>query len=482
MPDTASIPIRTFPFLLGGELRASADTAEIRSPFSGEIVGRAAVATRADVVAAIDAAAAAAPAAAAMPTHARAAVLDRIAATLTDRREEVARLLAGEAGKPVSAARTEIDRTLFVFRQGSEEAKRIGGAVMPLDLMPHGDGRWGITRRFPLAPIAAITPFNYPPLLAAHKLSPAIACGATMVLKPPPQDPLSTLLLAEIIAGAGYPAGAISVVPCSNDDAAPLLDDPRIRMITFTGSARVGWMIRQRAPMKRVALELGGNAAAVIEPDADLDRAVKRCVYGGYVYAGQSCISTQRILVHEQVYDAFIERFIPAVEALRTGDPLDERTDVGPMIDEANAIRAESWVSDAVKAGARVATGGRRTGAVLTPTVVLDTSSDMKVNCEEVFGPVTTIRRYRDFDEVLATVNASPYGLQAGLFTNDVRRILRAFERIEVGGLIINDVSGFRVDHMPYGGVKQSGSGREGVHYAIEEMTEIRLLVLGAEG
>ena len=451
---------------------------EIRSPFDGSVVGSVNLASRADVVRAIDAAVAAAPAAQAFPSHARAASLNRIRACLLERKEELSRLLAAEAGKPLALARTELDRTIFVFEQGSEEAKRMVGEVLPMDLMPHGEGRWGITRRFPLSPIAAITPFNFPLLLAAHKLAPAMACGATMVLKPPPQDPLSTMLLAGIVKESGYPAGAISILPCTNEDAAPLLDDPRIRMISFTGSARVGWMIRQRAPMKRVALELGGNAAVIIEPDADIEHAVKRCVAGGYLYAGQSCISTQRILVHEKVYDAFVERFAPAVRALRVGDPLDPATDVGPVIDRANAERVESWLAEAVKAGAQVVAGGTRKDSLVAPSVLLDTSSDMRVNCEEIFAPVTTVRRYATVEEAIALVNDSPYGLQAGLFTNDIRTIKRAFEQIEVGGLVINEVPGFRVDHAPYGGVKQSGSGREGVRYAIEEMTEIRLLVI----
>ena len=354
----------------------------------------------------------------------------------------------------------------------------VPGEVLPLVLVPAGEGRWGITRRFPLAPISAITPFNFPVLLAAHKIAPAIACGATMVLKPPPQDPLSTLAMAEVLQTAGYPPGALSVVPCSVDDAAALLDDPRVRMVTFTGSARVGWMIRERAARKKVALELGGNAAILIEPDADLDLAAARCTLGGYSYAGQSCISVQRILVHEDVYDAFVQRFVARVAALRTGDPLDEATDVGPLIDEANAVRAQSWIEEAVRAGAVLGTGGGRRGPVLEPTVLLETTSAMRVNCEEVFAPVTTVRRYRDFDEALEELNASAYGLQAGLFTHDLRRIRRAFEEAEVGGLIVNDISGFRVDHMPYGGVKESGQGREGVRYAIEEMTDMRLLVL----
>jgi acyl-CoA reductase-like NAD-dependent aldehyde dehydrogenase len=469
---------RTFPFLLAGELVEGSAGWEIRSPWSGETVGRAAVASTSDVRRAIGAAADAAREARTMPSHARASVLNRVRAGLLERREELATLLAREAGKPVTSARLEIDRALFVFATAEEEAKRIGGEVLPLDLVPAGEGRWGITRRFPLAPISAITPFNFPVLLAAHKIAPAIACGATMVLKPPPQDPLSTLAMAEVLQTSGYPAGALSVVPCSVEDAAPLLDDPRVRMVTFTGSARVGWMIRGRAARKKVALELGGNAGILIEPDADLDLAAARCTLGGYSYAGQSCISVQRILVHEDVYDAFVERFVARVAALRTGDPLDEATDVGPLIDEANAVRAQAWIEEALRAGAVLGTGGGRRGSVLEPTVLLETTSAMRVNCEEVFAPVTTVRRYRDFDEALEELNASAYGLQAGLFTHDLRRIRRAFEEAEVGGLIVNDISGFRVDHMPYGGVKESGQGREGVRYAIEEMTDMRLLVL----
>jgi acyl-CoA reductase-like NAD-dependent aldehyde dehydrogenase len=472
-------PLTTYPFLLAGDLRAGRETSEIVSPFDGEPVGRASLGGRSDVVSAIDAAIEAAPAAAALPSHARATILQRIHAGLGERREALARLLAAEAGKPLPLARMEIDRAMFVFQQGAEEAKRIGGEVIPMDLMPHGEGRLGLTRRFPLSPIAGITPFNFPVLLAAHKLAPAMACGATMVLKPPPQDPLSTLLLAEIIRESGYPAGGVSIIPCTNDDAAPLLDDPRVRMISFTGSARVGWMIRQRAPLKRVALELGGNAAVLVEPDADIDLSVKRCIVGGYSYAGQSCISTQRILVHERVYAAFIARLVPGVGALRTGDPLDEATNVGPMIDRTAAERAEAWIVEAMNAGATVAVGGSRRGSVLAPTVLLDTTREMRVNCEEIFAPVTTVRPYRDLDAAIDMVNDSPYGLQAGLFTNNMRSILHAFERIEVGGLVVNDVPGFRVDHAPYGGVKQSGLGREGVRYAIEEMTEMKLLVLG---
>jgi glyceraldehyde-3-phosphate dehydrogenase (NADP+) len=469
-----------YPFLLAGELRTGASPVAIRSPYNGAVIGHASLAGRSDVAAALEAAIAAAPVAAAMPSHARAAALDQIAAAVEKRREELALLLAAEAGKPLALARTEIDRALFVFRQGAQEALRMGGEVITMDLQPHGEGRWGITRRFPLSPITAITPFNFPVLLAAHKLAPAIACGATMVLKGPPQDPLSTLLLAEMVRDSGYPPGALAILLCSNEDASILIDDPRVRMITFTGSARAGWAIRRRAAEKRVTLELGGNAAVLIEPDADLEHAVRRCIAGGYLYAGQSCISTQRILVHETLYPRFTELFTAAVGRLRTGDPLAEGTDVGPMIDEANAVRAAEWIAEAALAGARVAVGGQRRGAILEPTVLLNTTGTMRVNCEEVFGPVTTVRSYHDFDAAIAEVNDSPYGIQAGLFTHDMRRILRAFERLDVGGVVINDVPGFRVDHAPYGGVKASGQGREGVRYAMEEMTELRLLVLGA--
>lgn len=468
----------TYPLLLAGELREGSASWQIRSPYSGETVGTASVGTETDVRRAIEAAAAAAPEARGLPSHARAAILGRIRSAILERREEMAVLLAREAGKPLTSARLEIDRTLFIFEVAAEEAKRLGGELLPLDLVAAGEKRWGLTRRFPLAPISAIVPFNFPLLLAAHKIAPAIACGATMVLKPPPQDPLTVLVLAEILSDSGYPSGGLNVVPCTVEDAAPLLDDDRVRMVTFTGSARVGWLIRQRAVKKKVALELGGNAGVIVEPDADLEYAARRCALGGYSYAGQSCISVQRILVHHDVYEEFVERFTERVRALRTGDPLDEETDVGPLIDEANAVRALSWIEEAVRGGARVAVGGGRHGAFLEPTLLLDTRSDMRVNCEEVFAPVTTVRRYSDFEEALAILNDSPYGLQAGLFTRDLRRIWRAFETAEVGGLVVNDISGFRVDHMPYGGVKESGQGREGVRYAIEEMTELRLLVL----
>jgi len=474
-PDSA----RTYRLLINGALVPGRGiAAPVHAPFDGALVGTAATASAADVTAAIDAAAHAAPEARAMPSYARADVLHRLHDAAAARRDELAVLLALEAGKPLKQAHLEIDRMLFIFRDGAAEALRIGGEVMPLDRMPHGAGRWGFTRRFPLAPISAIVPFNFPLLLAAHKIAPAIACGATMVLKTPPQDPLSVLVLGELLKDAGYPKGAVNVVQVPVEEATPLLDDPRIRMISFTGSARAGWYIRQRAHTKKVALELGGNAGVVVEPDADLDHAAARCAAGGFAYAGQSCISVQRILVHRDAFTGFVDRLVTRVKALKAGDPLDEQSDLGPMIDEAAAARAEVWIKDAVAQGAEVAVGGARRGSVLQPTVLLRTTNEMKVNCEEVFAPVVTVRPYSSFADALALVNDSPYGLQAGVFTTTLAKAWEAYETLDVGGVVINDVSGYRVDHMPYGGVKGSGLGREGVRYAIEEMTEMRLMVM----
>lgn len=465
------------PLLLGGMLRTTAQRAEVRSPWDGTVVGHASLASRTEVVEAIDLAVAAAPAAAALPSHARATVLRTLREGLLARRDALATLLAREAGKPLALARLELERATFVLEVAAEEATRIGGEVTPLDRLPIGEGRWALSRRFPLAPISAITPFNFPLLLAVHKLAPAIACGATMVLKPPPQDPLVVLALAELLATCGYPAGGLSVLPCDVADAAPLVDDPRVRMLTFTGSAAVGWELRRRAGRKRVALELGGNAAVIVEPDADLDRAVARIVAGGFAFAGQSCIAVQRVLVHRDVAAPVTARLVAAVTALRGGDALDPATEQCPMIDEASAARVEGWLADAVARGARLAAGGTRRGNRLAPTVVLDVPPEAPLHAEEVFAPLVTVTPYDDFEAALAQVNASRYGLQAGVFTRDLRRAMRAWAALEVGAVVIDDVPTFRVDHMPYGGVKDSGLGREGVRSAIAEMTEERLLV-----
>jgi acyl-CoA reductase-like NAD-dependent aldehyde dehydrogenase len=456
-------------------------TAMVRAPYDGAEVGRYRLAAAEDMDAAVAANLAAAEPARRLPAYERAACLRRIADALEARRDEIATLLAREAGKPIAAARLELDRAVFVFRDGAEEATRIGGEVLPLDVLPAGRGRVGLTRRWPLSPVAAVTPFNFPVLLAAHKIAPAIACGATLTLKPPPQDPLSPLVLGELAAASGYPAGGINVVACELDVARRLVRDDRVRMISFTGSVRAGWAIRAEAGTKRVALELGGSAAVIVEPDADLPRAAAACAAGGYGYAGQSCISVQRILIHRDAYRPFVDDFLARVRALRTGDPLDPGTDVGPMIDEDAARRAESWIAEAVREGGELLTGGTRHGTCLEPTVLAGTRPEQRVNCEEIFAPVTTVTAYESFDQALALANATPYGLQAGVFTRDVRLLMRAWDRLDVGGVMGNEVPTWRVDRMPYGGARASGLGREGVRYAIDEMTELRLLTLHTE-
>ncbi len=464
--------------IIANRHRSSAAAATIRSPYDGAEVGTHPLATAADIDAAIEANLSASVACRRMPAYERAACLRRIADALEADRDAFAQLLAREAGKPIGQARLEIERACFVFRDGAEEATRIGGEVLPLDVLPAAQGRMGFTRRVPLSPVAAITPFNFPVLLAAHKIAPALACGAAVTLKPPPQDPLTTLKLGDLVAACGYPAGGVNIVPCEVAVAQRLVKDERVRMISFTGSARAGWEIRAQAGTKRVALELGGNAAVIVERDADLALAVERCAAGGYSYAGQSCISVQRILVQDQVYDRFLEAFAARVKKLKAGDPMEPDTYVGPMISEAAAKRAEEWIAAALRAGARAIVGGARRGAVLEPTILTGTTPDQQVNAEEVFAPVTTVTAYRDLDDAIAAVNASPYGLQAGVFTRDVGRLMRAWDRLDVGGVMGNEVPTWRVDRMPYGGAKASGVGREGVRYAIEEMTELRLLTL----
>ena len=454
------------------------ESSVIRAPHDGSEVGVVALAGPEDVRAALDANVAAIRACRDLPAYARAAALRKVADALEAARAEFARTLALEAGKPIAQAKTEIDRAIFVFRDGAEEATRIDGEVLPADVVPSGKGRIAITRRFPLSPIAGITPFNFPVLLAAHKIAPAMACGATITLKPPPQDPLTTLRLGDLVKASGYPDGAVNIVPCHVEVAQILVEDPRVRLITFTGSAKAGWAIRAKAGSKRVLLELGGNAAVIVEPDADLTWAAARCAIGGFTYAGQSCISTQRIYVHERVYQAFLGQLLEKVKQLKVGDVLDDHTDVGPMISLEAAERVERWIKEATSAGAEIALGGKRNGVFLEPTVLLHTGADMKVNAEEVFAPLVTVTPYRDVSDAIAWANASPYGLQAGVFTTNLQTMFRLHAELDVGAVNGNDIPGFRVDRLPYGGAKASGLGREGVRYAIEEMTEPRVLTL----
>jgi glyceraldehyde-3-phosphate dehydrogenase (NADP+) len=401
-----------------------------------------------------------------------------VSENITERKQEFARTMAQEAGKPIKAARTEVERAIFTFHVAAEESTRIYGEYLPLDWQEFTAGRWGIVRRFPLGPIAGITPFNFPLNLVAHKVAPAIAAGCPLVLKPAPQTPLTALLLAEAVQQAGWPDGGLNVLPLSNDDAGLLVTDERIKLISFTGSAAVGWQVKKNCGKKKVVLELGGNAGVIVHSDADLAYAADRCVAGGFSYAGQTCISVQRILVERTAFAKFTDLLLEGVKKLKIGDPLDDSTDLGPLIRESDAVRASDWIQEAVRGGARLLCGGQRRGPVLDPTVLTGTRPEMKVNCQEIFAPVVTVEPYDDFNQALKQINNSPYGLQAGLFTRDAKLIFNAYEELEVGGLIAGDVPAFRIDHMPYGGVKDSGLGREGLRYAIEEMTEPKLLVM----
>jgi glyceraldehyde-3-phosphate dehydrogenase (NADP+) len=470
--------VATHGFLVDGKWVEDGDVIEIKAPYDGAVVGRVFQGRRSHAEAAIAAAVKAFGTTRRLPAFERQRVLRRVAEGIGKRKDEFARTLCQEAGKPIKAARTEVDRAIFTFSVAAEESTRIYGEYLPLDWQEYTAGRWGIVKRFPLGPIAGITPFNFPLNLVAHKVAPAIAAGCTMVLKPAPQTPLSSLLMAEVVQQAGWPDGALNVIPLSNDDAGVLVTDDRIKMISFTGSAAVGWQIKKNSGKKKVILELGGNAGVIIHNDADIEYAAERCVAGGFGYAGQTCISVQRILVQQSVYGKFTDLFLAGVRNLRVGDPLDESTDVGPLIRESDVQRAVDWIQEAVRGGARVLCGGNRKGSIVEPTVLTGTKPEMKVNCQEVFGPVVTVEPYAEFDEALRQINSSAFGLQAGLFTRDAKRMFQAFEELEVGGLLAGDVPTFRIDHMPYGGVKDSGIGREGLRYAIEEMTEPKLMVM----
>src|SRR3984893_5349419 len=469
-------------FLLDGKWRNEGERIEVLSPGTRQRVGVTYRATSADAEEAIRAATRAFEITRRLGGYERQRILRAIGSGIEKHRDELARILALEAGKPLKAARVEVDRATFTFNVASEEAVRIGGEYLPLDWQASTAGRWGVVRRFPLGPIAAITPFNFPINLVAHKLAPAIAAGCTIVHKPAPQTPLTALRLAQIIEQAGWPAGALNVLPLSNEDAAKIVTDDRIKLLSFTGSTAVGWQLKRNAGKKRVVLELGGNAGVIVCADANLDYAVERCVAGAYTYAGQACISVQRILVEESAYDQFISALVPRVRKLKVGDVLDEATDVGPLINEDAARRNVEWIEEAVRGGPKLLCGAHRQGAAVAPAVLTNTKAEMRVNCMEIFGPVITVEKFADNGDALASINRSDFGLQAGVFTRDFTRILRAFETLEVGGLMVGEVPTFRIDHMPYGGVKDSGIGREGLRYAIEEMTEPRLLAVNPSG
>ncbi|MGI5160236.1 aldehyde dehydrogenase family protein [Microbispora sp. CA-102843] len=466
------------PFWLAGRPATGDADQAVTNPHDGQVVGVHSVPTPEQVEQAVAAADAVRKQAAALPIHVRAEALAHVARRLTERAEEIARLISAENGKPIFWARGEVGRAISTFRFGAEEARRFSGEVQRLDTEPAAQGRLAYVSRVPHGPVLAITPFNFPLNLVAHKVAPAIAVGAPIVVKPAPATPLSALVLGEILAETDLPEGMFSVLPVPNDRASSLVEDPRLPVVSFTGSGPVGYSIMDSVPRKHVTLELGGNAAAVVLADADLDWAASRVALFSNYQAGQSCIAVQRVIVEDGVADAFTDKLVAAVGALVTGDPADDKTQVGPLVSEDAAIRVESWVNEAVSAGARLLAGGTRDGATVTPTVLADVPADTKVACEEVFGPVMIVQRVASVDEAFAAVNDSRYGLQAGVFTRSLDVAFRANRELEVGGVIIGDVPSYRADQMPYGGVKESGVGREGLRSAMEDFTYEKVMVL----
>ena len=463
--------------LVGGDWVETGEWTDVRSPYDGALVGRVPRGGGQLARDALDAAEQAMREP--LPAHERAAILDRVAALLGERADEAARTISAEAGKPMKAARVEAARAVSTFTMAAVEARKLAGDVVPMDASPAGEGKLALTLRQPIGIVGAISPFNFPLNLVAHKIAPALAAGCAVVLKPAEKTPLSALFLAELETEAGLPAGWLNVVcgPAA-EIGDVLVEDERVKLITFTGSVPTGWKLRERAPRKRVNLELGNATPVIVAADADLDDAATRLAANAFSFAGQSCISVQRIYVERRAYDEFLELFLPRVEALRIGDPADEETDVGPLISESDRDRVLSWIDEAKAAGAVVLTGGELDGELLLPTVIAEAPADAKVSCEEVFGPVCTVTPFDTLDEAIALANSTRFGLQAGVFTRDVKSALRAARELEFGGVTVNEAPTFRADQMPYGGVKDSGNTREGPAYAIREMTEERLVVL----
>ncbi len=461
---------------IDGEWLETGEWLEVRSPYDGSLVGRVAKGDAAHARIAVDAAerAMSKP----IPAHERAAILDRTARLVEERSEEIACTISAEAGKPMKAARIEASRAQSTFTMAAVEARKLAGDMVPMDASPAGSGKLALTLRIPIGVIGAISPFNFPFNLVAHKVAPALAAGCAVVLKPASQTPLSALLLAELEEEAGLPAGWLNVVcgPAS-EIGDVLVEDERVALITFTGSAGVGWKLRERAPRKRVNLELGNATPVIVAADADLDDVATRLAANAFSFAGQSCISVQRISVERPAYERFLELFLPRVEALVVGDPADDATDVGPVISTDERDRVLEWIEEARAAGAQILAGGELDGELLRPTVIADAPAGSKVACEEVFGPLCTVAPYDSLEEAIAVANGTRYGLQAGIFTSDIRAALRAASELEFGGVTVNEAPTFRADQMPYGGVKDSGNTREGPAYAIREMTEERLVV-----
>ncbi|HEX6230960.1 MAG TPA: aldehyde dehydrogenase family protein [Actinomycetota bacterium] len=466
------------PFLVNGEWRTGEGTLAVKSPFDESVVAEIGAPTDADVEEAVATAEATFAESRHLPVHARSDALDHISRRLAETVQENAELIAREGGKPLKWATVEATRAIATFRWASEVLRAGDDEIMRLDTEASLGSRVGILRRFPVGPVLGITPFNFPLNLVAHKVAPAIAVGAPIVVKPASATPIGALRLAELFAETDLPKGMYQVLPVSSKVADGMARDPRFRKISFTGSADIGWYLKGLDPKKRVTLELGGNAGVIVHSDADLDLAAKRIAFGGYYQAGQSCISVQRVLVQSEVYEDFAARLVKEVESLKVGDPMDPTVDVGPVIDRSNVERIDAWVKEAVSQGAEVLTGGTADGPFFAPTIVSRVEPEMKVCREEIFGPVVTISPYQTFDDAIATVNDSRFGLQAGVFTNDLNRAFQAHRDLEVGGVILNDQSAWRADQMPYGGSKDSGFGREGLRFAMEEMTEPRIMVL----
>ncbi|MFH1680016.1 MAG: aldehyde dehydrogenase family protein [Candidatus Eisenbacteria bacterium] len=468
----------SYPYYLANEPLAPNRDLEVTDKYTGEVATRVALADPAAIDRAIGLAAGAAEETAALPTDRREAILSHCAARFRERAEELARILSIEAGKPIRDSRGEVTRLIDTFRIAARETANDTGRVMPLDISPRTRGYRGMWKRFPVGPCSFISPFNFPLNLVAHKVAPAIAVGCPFVLKPASPTPIGALVIGEVLAETDLPKGAFSILPCRREGAGLFTTDERLKLLSFTGSPAVGWDLKARAGRKKVVLELGGNAACIVDRDADLDDAVGRIVVGAFYQSGQSCISVQRILAHEAIYEALREKLVAAARALVAGDPKEESTFIGPVISEKEAERIEEWIRSAVGRGARILSGGNRRGAMIEATLLENVPKDEKICAKEVFGPVAILSPFRSFDEALGEVNDSVYGLQAGVFTRDLYKALRAWEKLEVGGVVIGDVPSWRVDHMPYGGVKESGIGREGIRFAMEEMTEIRMLVI----
>jgi acyl-CoA reductase-like NAD-dependent aldehyde dehydrogenase len=474
---TVVIEKQDFPMMIGGEWVRTDARRTIRLPYDGTPVGETYEADAVTAERAVSAAHAGAPAMAGLTLYERGQLLERMRRLLERDAKEFALLVCYETGKPIREARIEVDRGQQTLLASADAARRLRGEVIPMEAAPIGKGRWAMTVREPLGVIGAITPFNFPLNLALHKIGPALAAGNSVVHKPSGNTPLSALRLARLIQEAGAPAGAYNVVTGPGGRLGPqLINDPRVAMITFTGSVPVGAQIRAQSGLRRVTLELGSNSSVILEPDCDLDTMIPRCVTGSFSHSGQVCISVQNIYVHEAIEKTFTERFVAATQKLKIGHPLEESTDVSSLITQGEAERVEEWIGRARSRGARVITGGKRLGATLEPTILANVSPDLEVCCREVFGPVVVLHTYRLLEEAIARVNAGEYGLQAGICTRDIGRAFQAARQLCVGGVIVNDVPAYRADHMPYGGVKNSGVGREGPHFAIEEMTELKLI------